>query len=66
MIENELKIQFQLHVDKKLLRPTDERIIVGDVEKLKKDTGWEQRVNLEQTVKEMLEYWKCKYKKQGA
>ncbi|RGU95431.1 NAD-dependent epimerase/dehydratase family protein [Clostridium sp. AF15-17LB] len=66
MIENELKTQFQLHVDKKLLRPTDERIIVGDVEKLKRETGWEQKVGLEQTVKEMLEYWKNKYKKQGA
>ncbi len=54
MIENELKIQFQLHVDKELLRPTDERIIVGDVEKLKRETGWEQKVGLEQTVKEML------------
>ena len=66
MIENELKIQFQLHVEKELLRPTDERIIVGDVEKLKRETGWEQKVGLEQTVKEMLEYWKNKYKKQGA
>lgn len=66
MIENELKIQFQLHVEKELLRPTDERIIVGDVEKLKRETGWEQKVGLEQTVKEILEYWKNKYKKQGA
>ena len=66
MIEKELKIKFQLHVDKKLLRPTDERIIVGDVEKLKRETGWEQQVGLEQTVKEMLEYWKCKYKRQEA
>lgn len=66
MIENELKIQFQLHIEKELLRPTDERIIVGDVEKLKRETGWEQKVGLEQTVKEMLEYWKNKYKRQGA
>ncbi|WP_334296346.1 hypothetical protein [[Clostridium] hylemonae] len=36
-------------------------MIVGDVKKLKEATGWKQQINLEQTIKEMLEYWKDKY-----
>lgn len=61
IIEQQLGMHFELRVDEKLLRPTDEKIIVGDVKKLKEATGWKQQINLEQTIKEMLEYWKDKY-----
>lgn len=60
-IEEELNIKFDLVVDKTLLRSTDEKIIVGDITKLKKDTGWIQRISMKQTVKDMLDYWKRKY-----
>lgn len=36
MIEKQLGIKFKINVDSALLRPTDEKIIVGDVTKLKK------------------------------
>lgn len=57
-IEKILGVKFKLEVDEKLLRPTDEKIIIGDVSKIKNDTGWEQTTPLEETIKEMLEYWK--------
>ena len=57
-IEDELKMKFELIVDNRLLRSTDERIIVGDISKLKRDTGWSQRITMQETVKEMLNYWK--------
>ena len=59
-IEEEMGIKFELSVDQKLLRPTDEKIIIGDVTKLKNDTGWLQQVPIRQTVKEMIEYWRKK------
>lgn len=58
MIEEELGHNFAIEVDPKLLRPTDERIIVGDVTKLKRDTGWIQKIPMRQTVKDMLDYWR--------
>lgn len=58
MIEKQLGHSFTIEVDPKLLRPTDERIIVGDVTKLKKDTGWSQKIPMEQTVADMLQYWR--------
>ena len=57
LIEEELKIKFELEIDTNLLRTTDEKIIVGDVCKLKQDTGWKQMVPMRQTIREMLNYW---------
>ena len=47
-------------VDPKLLRPTDEPIIWADCTKLKLATGWEPAVPLEQTIDDMLNYWRQK------
>jgi nucleoside-diphosphate-sugar epimerase len=60
LIEKQLGYTLELHVDPKLLRPTDERVIVGNVEKLKRDTGWEQVIPFEQTIEDMLAYWRKK------
>ena len=58
MIERQVGHVFKINVDEALLRPTDERIIAGDVSKLKKDTGWKQNVPMEQTIADMLDYWR--------
>ena len=58
MIEEQIGHKLEIKVDPKLIRPTDEKIIVGDITKLKKDTGWKQDIKMEQTIKDMLEYWR--------
>lgn len=58
MIEKQIGHKFEIKVDPELLRPTDEKIIVGDVTKLKQDTGWKQNIPMEQTIADMLEYWR--------
>ncbi|MDR1538595.1 MAG: GDP-mannose 4,6-dehydratase [Clostridiales bacterium] len=58
IIEKQMRVRYELVTDPKLLRPTDEKIIAGDVSKLKRDTGWEQSIPLETTVAEMLSYWR--------
>ena len=60
MIEKEIGNELKIIVDSELLRPTDEKIIVGDVTKLKKDTGWKQTIPIEQTIADMLDYWRNK------
>lgn len=60
MIERQINHKLELIVDPALLRPTDERIIVGDITKLKRDTGWKQEISMEQTVADMLDYWRNK------
>lgn len=66
MIEAQIGHKLEIKVDSKLLRPTDERIIIGNVEKLKRDTGWKQNIPMEQTIKDMLDYWRTKEAKDNA
>ncbi len=60
MIEKQIGHDLKIQVDEKLLRPTDERVIVGDVTKIKRDTGWKQCIPMEQTIADMLNYWRKK------
>lgn len=56
-IEKQTGFRLYAETDPQLLRPSDEPLIAGDVEKLKRHTGWKQCCTLEQTVADMLEYW---------
>lgn len=58
MIEKQIGHDLKTIVDPALIRPTDEKIIVGDVTKLKRDTGWKQDIHIEQTIVDMLDYWR--------
>ncbi len=58
MIEKQIGHELKINVDEKLIRPTDEKVIVGDISKLKKDTGWKQNIPMEQTIRDMLDYWR--------
>ena len=41
----------------RLMRPSDEKIIFGSTQKIRKDTGWKPLNSVEQTLKSMLDYW---------
>lgn len=58
MIEEQIGHELKINVDPALIRPTDEKIIVGDVTKLKGDTGWKQNIPMRQTIADMLDYWR--------
>ena len=58
MIEKQIGHKFELKVDQNLIRSTDEKIIVGDITKIRKDTEWTQDIPMERTIKDMLEYWR--------
>jgi GDP-4-dehydro-6-deoxy-D-mannose reductase len=48
----------RVEVDKALLRPTDEPVILGDMGKLRRATGWEPKVPLPTTLRDMMEHWR--------
>ena len=58
LIEKIMNRKFDLEVDQSLMRPTDEPIIYGDSTRLIKDTGWQQIFSIEQTISDMIDYWK--------
>ncbi|MFX0060525.1 MAG: GDP-mannose 4,6-dehydratase [Candidatus Heimdallarchaeota archaeon] len=56
------KIDVKENVSNKL-RKTDEDTIIGDNSKIRNELGWTVSVPIEETLKEMFEYWLNYYKK---
>jgi GDP-4-dehydro-6-deoxy-D-mannose reductase len=50
--------QVDLQVDRERLRPSDLPSLVGDPRKLREATGWEPRVPLERTLRDLLDDWR--------
>jgi GDP-4-dehydro-6-deoxy-D-mannose reductase len=50
-------VRAEVRPARRLMRPSDEKIIFGSTEKLRKHTGWKPLRSLEQTLRSMLEYW---------
>jgi len=46
--------------DPALLRPNDPPLLVGDHSRLTADTGWQPQIPFEQTVEDLLAYWRAR------
>jgi len=49
--------EIDLKLDQKLIRPGDNRVIIGSNLKLVRETGWKQTFSLKQTIKDIIGYW---------
>lgn len=54
------KVKISVEQDEELMRPVEVPVLVGDASKLKKETGnaWEPKITLEQTLADILNYWR--------
>lgn len=50
------KVKVKVKADK--MRSNDVSMLVGDYHKLKKATGWQPKIPIEQTLKDLLDYWR--------
>lgn len=50
--------------DERLIRPDDNRVIIGSNEKIKDEIGWTAKFPLEDSLRDILEYWNQELKKQ--
>jgi GDP-4-dehydro-6-deoxy-D-mannose reductase len=50
-------VKAEIRPVRRLMRPSDERIIFGNTRKIRKDTGWRPVNSIEQTLRSMLQYW---------
>ncbi|MBI2028455.1 MAG: GDP-mannose 4,6-dehydratase [Candidatus Levybacteria bacterium] len=57
--KNDIKVM----VDPKRLRPSDVTLQIPSVEKFVQQTGWKPKIKFDQTLKDMLNYWRDYYKK---
>ena len=54
------RIPMRMVADDELLRPVDVTEVRGDASKLRAATGWRPEVPLDQTLGDLLDYWRCK------
>ncbi len=51
-------VEVRIEVDPERLRPSDVEILIGDATRFKEDTGWEPRIPFDQTLRDLLAYWR--------
>jgi len=51
-------VEVRIETDPERLRPSDVEILIGDSSKFRADTGWEPRIPFDQTVRDLLDYWR--------
>jgi GDP-4-dehydro-6-deoxy-D-mannose reductase len=52
-----LDIEVEIITDPSLLRPSDNRIIIGSNEKLRRVTGWTPKLALKKSLEDVILYW---------
>jgi len=50
-------VKAEVRAAEQLMRPSDEKIIFGSTDKIRKHTGWKPTRTIEQTLKAMIEHW---------
>ncbi len=52
------KVNLKIETDPSRMRPSDVELLIGSTEKFKKATGWKPVIPFEQTLMDLLEYWR--------
>ena len=57
------KDEIRIQVDPERLRPIDADLQIPDCRKFKAHTGWEPRISFEQTMHDLLDYWRARVRR---
>jgi GDP-4-dehydro-6-deoxy-D-mannose reductase len=52
------KVEVRVETDPARLRPSDVEVLIGDASKFHADTGWEAKIPFDQTLTDLLNYWR--------
>jgi GDP-4-dehydro-6-deoxy-D-mannose reductase len=55
---SQAKVAIEIRSDPARMRPNDNPIVLGDPARLSADTGWAPRIPIEQTLRDLLDYWR--------
>jgi len=59
-------VEVRVETDPARLRPSDVEVLIGDSSKFRGDTGWEPRIPFDQTLADLLDYWRARVAAPGA
>ncbi len=57
IMASQLGVEVDITVDDRLIRPADNRKIIGSNEKIKRELGWSNVIPLEKSLKDIIDYW---------
>jgi GDP-4-dehydro-6-deoxy-D-mannose reductase len=52
------RVTVTVETDPALIRPSDTPILLGDATRLRNTTGWRPQIPFEQTLDDLLDYWR--------
>lgn len=55
------RVRVRIDVDPERLRPSDNPVSLGSHERLTRDTGWRPEIPIEQTLADLLDFWRASY-----
>lgn len=55
-------VKIKVERDPEKNRPTDLPVLIGDYGKIKRDIGWEPQIDMDETLKDLLDWWREKIK----
>ena len=58
IMTSNLNISILQKIDTQLVRPNDNKIIIGSNEKIKAETGWSNAIPIEKSIADILEFYK--------
>ena len=56
-----LGIEIELETDPNLIRPNDNKIILGSAAKIKRSLGWVPGINIDRSLADIIEWWQDRY-----
>jgi GDP-4-dehydro-6-deoxy-D-mannose reductase len=62
IMAKQLNIEVDINIDHRLIRPADNRKIIGSNEKIKRELGWHNSIPLEKSLKDIICYWEANLK----
>ncbi|MBI4971623.1 MAG: GDP-mannose 4,6-dehydratase [Candidatus Omnitrophica bacterium] len=66
LVAKTAKVPSNVKQDPRFLRPADVPLLLGDSSKMAKVTGWKRRFEMNDTIQDMLSYWRAELKGQLA
>lgn len=55
-----LKLDIQIQIDQKLIRPNENKKVIGSYKKIKNELDWEPQIPLEKSLSDIIGYWQDK------
>ena len=55
-----MKIKISIETDLKLIRPNENKRIIGSYKKINTELGWQPEISIEKSLADIIDYWKAK------